>query len=50
MAASGQEIPLVSGEGNCLLLSPTGLLLLGLAFLAGHLPEGWLQMFCDFSH
>ena len=36
--ASGQGTTLVSYEGNCL-LSPTGLLLLGLAFLPGHLPE-----------
>ena len=37
MVASGQGTTLVSYEGNCpLLLSPAGLLLLGLAFLPGH--------------
>ena len=51
MAACGQGTMSVSYEGNCpLLLSPTGLLLLGLAFLPGHPPEGWLQMFCHLSH
>ena len=43
MAASRQETMSVSREGNCPLLpSPIGLLLLGLAFLFGHLPEGWI--------
>ena len=41
MVASGQGTMSVSGEGNCPLLpSLTSLLLLGLAFLPGHLPEG----------
>ena len=41
MAASGQGTTSASGEGNCALLpSPTGPLLLGLAFLPGHPPEG----------
>ena len=39
--ASGQGTTLVSYEGKCPLLpSPPGLLLLGLAFLPGHPPEG----------
>ena len=41
MAASGQGTMSVSDEGNCPLLpSPAGPLLLGLAYLPGHLPEG----------
>ena len=51
MVASGQGTMSVSWEGNCPLLpSPAGPLLLGLAFLPGHLPEGWLQTFCHLSH
>ena len=51
MAVSGQGTMSVSHEGNCPLLpSPASLLLLGLAFPPGHLPEGWLQMFCHLSH
>ena len=50
MVASGQETMLVSYEGNRpLLLSPAGPLLLGLAFLSGHPPKVWLQMFCHLS-
>ena len=49
--ASGQGTMLASYGGKYPLLpSPANLLLLGLAFPPGHLPEGWLQTYYHLHH